>query len=126
MASPVLPSSGVLSPLGLDAVRPAPGFWGDRVALNREVTVAHCLEWMEREGWIGNFRGERPRRGREFSDSEIYKLLEAMAWADHPALPELAETVARAQESDGYLNTRWSGERYTTSSGGTSCTATAT
>ncbi|WP_055479926.1 beta-L-arabinofuranosidase domain-containing protein [Sphaerimonospora mesophila] len=113
MASPVLPSSGVLSPLGLDAVRPAPGFWGDRVALNREVTVAHCLEWMEREGWIGNFRGERPPRGREFSDSEIYKLLEAMAWADHPALPELAETVARAQESDGYLNTRWSGERYT-------------
>ncbi|SEK27642.1 glycoside hydrolase family 127 protein [Nonomuraea pusilla] len=113
MADPVLPSSGVLSPLGLDAVRPAPGFWGDRIALNREVTIAHCQEWMEREGWIGNFRGERPRRGREFSDSEIYKLLEAMAWADHPALPELAQTVARAQEGDGYLNTRWSGSRYT-------------
>ncbi|MFG1942471.1 glycoside hydrolase family 127 protein [Nonomuraea sp. NPDC048826] len=113
MANPVLPSSGVLSPLGLDAVRITPGFWGDRVALNREVTIAHCQEWMERTGWIGNFRGERPRRGREFSDSEIYKLLEAMAWADHPALPELAETVARAQEGDGYLNTRWSGSRYT-------------
>jgi DUF1680 family protein len=113
VANPVLPSSGVLSPLGLDAVRLSPGFWGDRVALNREVTIAHCQEWMEREGWIGNFRGERPRRGREFSDSEIYKLLEAMAWADHPELPALAETVARAQEGDGYLNTRWSGSRYT-------------
>lgn len=113
MANPVLPSSGVLSPLGLDAVRISPGFWGDRAALNREVTIAHCQEWMERTGWIGNFRGQRPRRGREFSDSEIYKLLEAMAWADHPALPELAETVARAQEGDGYLNTRWSGSRYT-------------
>ncbi|MEU8141336.1 beta-L-arabinofuranosidase domain-containing protein [Nonomuraea sp. NPDC048901] len=113
MANPVLPSSGVLSPLGLDAVRPAPGFWGDRVTLNRNVTIAHCQEWMEREGWIDNFRGRLPRKGREFSDSEIYKLLEGMAWADHPALPELAETVARAQEGDGYLNTRWSGSRYT-------------
>ncbi|WP_049562525.1 glycoside hydrolase family 127 protein [Nonomuraea sp. SBT364] len=113
MANPVLPSSGVLSPLGLDAVRLLPGFWGDRVALNREVTIAHCREWEEREGWIGNFRGERPRRGREFSDSEIYKLLEAMAWAEHPDLPALAETVAQAQEGDGYLNTRWSGSRYT-------------
>ncbi|MBN6057509.1 glycoside hydrolase family 127 protein [Nonomuraea sp. RK-328] len=113
MANPVLPSSGVLSPLGLDSVRLTAGFWGDRAALNRDVTMAHCQEWMEREGWIGNFRGQRPRRGREFSDSEIYKLLEGMAWADHPALPELAETVGRAQEGDGYLNTRWSGNRYT-------------
>jgi uncharacterized protein len=113
VVSPVLPSSGALSPLGLDAVRPAPGFWGDRVRLNSEVIIPHCHEWMEKEGWIGNFRGERPRRGREFSDSEIYKLLEGMAWAGHPALPELASTVAGAQEGDGYLNTRWSGERYT-------------
>ncbi|GAA2660418.1 glycoside hydrolase family 127 protein [Nonomuraea recticatena] len=113
MANPVLPSSGALSPLGLDAVRLAPGFWGDRVALNREVTIAHAHEWMEREGWIGNFRGELPRRGREFSDSEIYKLLEAMAWADHPDFAELALTVVKAQEGDGYLNTRWSGSRYT-------------
>ncbi|MEV4077085.1 glycoside hydrolase family 127 protein [Nonomuraea fuscirosea] len=113
MANPVLPSSGVLAPIGLDAVRLSPGFWGDRAALNREVTIDHCREWEEREGWIGNFRGERPRRGREFSDSEIYKLLEAMAWAGHPGLPALAETVAQAQEGDGYLNTRWSGSRYT-------------
>jgi uncharacterized protein len=113
VANPVLPSSGVLSPIGLDAVRLSPGFWGDRAALNREVTIDHCREWEEREGWIGNFRGERPRRGREFSDSEIYKLLEAMAWAGHPGLPALAETVAQAQEGDGYLNTRWSGSRYT-------------
>ncbi|MEV0595337.1 glycoside hydrolase family 127 protein [Nonomuraea cavernae] len=112
MANPVLPSSGVLSPLGLDDVRLAPGFWGGRVTLNRDVTIAHCQEWMEREGWIGNFRGRRPRRGREFSDSEIYKLLEAMAWAGHPDLTPLAETVARAQEGDGYLNTRWTGNRY--------------
>jgi DUF1680 family protein len=77
---------------------------------------------MEREGWVDNFRAlardperraARPRRGREFSDSEIYKLLEAMAWAGHPGFTELADTVAEAQEGDGYLNTRWSGDRYT-------------
>lgn len=113
MVSPVMPSAGVLSPLGLEAVRPAPGFWGDRMRLNREVTIAHCQEWMEREGWIGNFRGAQPRRGREFSDSEIYKLLEAMAWADHPGLPDLAAAVVRAQKDDGYLNTRWNEARYT-------------
>ncbi|GII75847.1 hypothetical protein Sru01_08290 [Sphaerisporangium rufum] len=112
MVNPVLPSSGVLSPLGLDAVRPLPGFWGDRVALGREVIVAHCREWMDKEGWIGNFRGGAPRRGREFSDSEVYKLLEAMAWSGDPGLPELAALVARAQEPDGYLNTRWQGTRY--------------
>ncbi|GAA5066036.1 hypothetical protein HNP84_001219 [Thermocatellispora tengchongensis] len=112
MVDPVLPSSGALSPIGLDSVRLGPGFWGDRVARNFQATIPHCQEWMEREGWIGNFRGRSPRRGREFSDSEIYKLLEAMAWSGHPALPGLAATVAGAQEGDGYLNTRWSGQRY--------------
>ncbi|MFC4591695.1 glycoside hydrolase family 127 protein [Sphaerisporangium corydalis] len=112
MVNPVVPSSGALTPLGLDAVRLASGFWGDRVALNGEVIIAHCQEWMEKEGWIGNFRGDLPRRGREFSDSEIYKLLEGMAWAGHPALPELASAVAGAQKEDGYLNTRWNDDRY--------------
>ena len=44
---------------------------------------------MEREGWIGNFDAAADgtlsghpdkHSGREFSDSEVYKLLEAMAW----------------------------------------------
>ncbi|MFI6481150.1 glycoside hydrolase family 127 protein [Nonomuraea sp. NPDC050663] len=112
MVDPVLPSSGLLSPLGLESVRLAPGFWGDRLALDREVIIDHCLEWMEKEGWIANFTGEQPRRGREFSDSEIYKLLEGMAWAGHPGFEELAAVVVQAQEADGYLNTRWSGDRY--------------
>ncbi|GAA3192628.1 glycoside hydrolase family 127 protein [Actinocorallia longicatena] len=111
MASPVIPSTGVLAPLGLDAVRLTPGFWGDRRELAREVIIEHCLEWMEKLGWVGNFRGG-PSRGREFADSEVYKLLEAMAWADDPRFDELAAVVVAAQEDDGYLNTRWSGGRY--------------
>lgn len=111
MANPVVPSSGVLTPLGLDAVRLDPGFWGDRRALDQDVIIGHCLEWMDKLGWIGNFRGES-RRGREFADSEVYKLLEAMAWAGDRRFDELAATVVAAQEPDGYLNTRWSGDRY--------------
>ncbi|GIH27154.1 hypothetical protein Aph01nite_54640 [Acrocarpospora phusangensis] len=111
MVNPVVPSTGALTPLGLDAVRLSPGFWGDLRALNQEVIIGHCLDWMEKLGWIGNFRGESAR-GREFADSEVYKLLEAMSWARDPRFDELAATVVAAQESDGYLNTRWSGDRY--------------
>jgi hypothetical protein len=74
---------------------------------------------MEKLGWVGNFRaaveGRLPgdRRGREFSDSDVYKLMEAMAWevgrsasADADSrFRGLTEVIAPAQEEDGYLNT---------------------
>ena len=116
---PVAPSRGRLRPLGLDEVRITGGFWDRRREVNATATLDHCREWMERVGWIGNFsaavegRVHRDRRGREFADSDVYKLLEAMAWAADsgadPALDTqiaaLTETIARAQEADGYLNT---------------------
>ncbi len=57
--------------------------------------------------------------GIEFVDSEIYKLLEAMAWelgCEHSVALErryqaLAERVAAAQEPDGYLHTSFGGPR---------------
>ena len=119
MGKPVIPSSGRLRPLGFDEVRLAPGFWGDRQQLNADVILDHCQSWEERLGWIDNFRDPAaPHRGREFSDSEIYKLLEGMAWEAgrnselNSRITDLAETVARAQEPDGYLNTCWHGNRY--------------
>ena len=116
---PVAPSRGRLRPLGLDEVRITGGFWDRRREVNATATLDHCREWMERVGWIGNFsaavegRVHRDRRGREFADSDVYKLLEAMAWAAgsgaDPALDTqiaaLTETIAPAQEADGYLNT---------------------
>jgi DUF1680 family protein len=114
---PVDPSRGALRPLGLDEVRLLPGFWGDRQELNATAIIDHCHGWMGRAGWIGNFaaavEGRLPgdRRGREFSDSEIYKLMEAMSWEagrsgrDHPAFAALTDLIAAAQEEDGYLNT---------------------
>ena len=122
MASPVLPSSGVLSPLGLDAVRLAPGFWGDRVALNREVIIAHCQEWMERAGWIGNFRTlERTRTARRASPAGqgVQRLRDLQAaGGDGLGRPSGPAGTGRdrrpgRRRSDGYLNTRWHDERYT-------------
>jgi DUF1680 family protein len=118
-ATPVAPSRGTLRPLGLDEVQITGGFWAERQAVNAAASLAHIEHWMEREGWIGNFdravAGTLPagRGGREFSDSEVYKLLEAMAWEigrtgdadlDH-RFRALVGRIAPAQEADGYLNT---------------------
>ncbi|MFE3602834.1 glycoside hydrolase family 127 protein [Streptomyces sp. NPDC059142] len=118
---PVAPTRGRLRPLGLDEVRITGGFWARRRHVNETVTLGHCRDWMARAGWTGNFRAAaegrvpRDRRGREFADSELYKLLEALAWqagtgtGAAPALDAesaaLTEAVAPAQEPDGYLNT---------------------
>lgn len=120
-AFPVAPSRGVLRPLSLSQVRIDGGFWATMQDLNASAIIDHCETWMEKVGWIGNFdaavEGRLPadRRGREFSDSDVYKLLEAMAWEvgrtrDERLDRRLRALVARieaAQESDGYLNTRF-------------------
>ncbi|WP_291796206.1 beta-L-arabinofuranosidase domain-containing protein [Cellulomonas sp.] len=121
VATPVVPSHGALRPLGLEEVRITGGVWADRQAVNGRATLAHIEYWMEHEGWIGNFDAAAAgtvaahRAGREFSDSEVYKLLEAMAWevgrsddAEVDArLESLVARIAAAQESDGYLNTQF-------------------
>ncbi|MEU1181148.1 beta-L-arabinofuranosidase domain-containing protein [Streptomyces sp. NPDC005820] len=109
---PVAPSRGRLRPLGLDEIRITGGFWARRRHVNATATLDHCRDWMERVGWTGNFtaavegRIHRDRRGREFADSDVYKLLEAMSWeTTHGADPDLETAIAAAQEPDGYLNT---------------------
>ncbi|WP_306205246.1 glycoside hydrolase family 127 protein [Actinoplanes sp. RD1] len=116
---PVDPSHGALAPVGVRDVTLTGGFWGDRQRLNATAILAHAEQWTERMGWTGNFdaaaegRLPRDRRGREFADSEIYKLLEAMSWEVARSgsqdverrLRALTARVAAAQEPDGYLNT---------------------
>lgn len=118
-ASPVVPSTGALRPLGQGEVRIAGGFWSQRQDVNARGTLAHIGSRLESEGWLPNFdlaaQGRLPagRRGREFSDSEVYKYVEALAWeigrtGDADLEHCLRATVARvaaAQEPDGYLNT---------------------
>lgn len=116
---PVVPVRGALQPLGLAQVALADGFWARLQRTNADATFAHCESWMERLGWLGSFDrvadgttgGDRP--GWSFSDSEVYKLLEALAWevgrsGDERAeamLRRLTARVGRAQDADGYLNT---------------------
>ncbi|OZM75774.1 glycoside hydrolase family 127 protein [Pseudonocardia sp. MH-G8] len=120
-ARPVAPARGRLRPLAQGEVEITGGFWGQRQEVNATATLEHCQEWMERVGWIGNFRAAvegrvaTDRRGREFSDSDVYKLVEAMAWevgrTGDPAVDErlrdLVATIAAAQEDDGYLGTKF-------------------
>ncbi|QNE36348.1 glycoside hydrolase family 127 protein [Leifsonia shinshuensis] len=128
--APAVPSTGRLRPLGLDEVRITGGYWAGRQRVNAAATLPHIEHWLEREGWLPNFdlaaAGTLPegRRGREFSDSEVYKFLEAAAWQlgrdDDPALEErfrsVVARVVAAQEADGYLNTNFGrpgqGERW--------------
>ncbi|GAA2631352.1 glycoside hydrolase family 127 protein [Paractinoplanes durhamensis] len=120
-ATPAAPSAGRLRPLGLREVTLRPGFWQQRQDTNRTASIAHIEQWLEKAGWLGNFdaaaQGRLPgdRRGREFSDTEIYKLLEAMSWeygrTGDAELEEryqaIVRRVAAAQEADGYLNTNF-------------------
>jgi DUF1680 family protein len=108
-----------MRPLSPTEISLVGGFWFDKQELNASTIIGHCLDWMERIGWIGNFdraaNGTVAARhdGIEFVDSEIYKLLEAMAWelgrAPDQRLAEkyrsLVARVAAAQEPDGYLHT---------------------
>lgn len=119
-AAPVVPPGSRRVGVGIDQVHLDPsGFWGRRQHTNRRATLEHCRSWMEQLGWLENFdrvaRGDRTsgRPGWQFSDSEVYKLLEAMAW-ELGRLPDddlqqtydtLVERVRAAQDADGYLNT---------------------
>jgi DUF1680 family protein len=120
-AAPVVPSSGALRPLGMRDSRIEGGYWAHRQKLNAEVMIRHCRSWMERSGWIDNFVRAAEgtvvgtREGREFSDSEVYKLVEAMSWEVGRAgaadlendLAALIAVIGSAQEADGYLNTNF-------------------
>ena len=117
--SPVVPSRGALRPLGLGEAHLVGGFWGTRQQVNSESTIDHHRAWLDKLGWTGHFleTSDSARRGREFTDSEVYKLMEAMSWdagrtgdQDRDAdLHELTNMLASAQAPDGYLNTAFGG-----------------
>ncbi|WP_197409384.1 MULTISPECIES: glycoside hydrolase family 127 protein [unclassified Rathayibacter] len=124
LGGPVAPSTSALRPLRQDEIRLTGGFWKHHQDLNAHAVISHCLSWIERVGWAGNFdrasagtlsteTGGDQHVGIEFVDSEVYKLLEAMAWElGRSGDPELSgqyeaivARVASAQEADGYLHT---------------------
>lgn len=118
---PVAPAPGgrvVVRPLPLDAMRLDPagllGSWQER---NSRATLPHCVSQLEAGGALNNLRrtsGDgQTHVGMWFSDSDVYKTLEAAAWQlgrdpadqDLSAFVESAtQLLERVQEPDGYLN----------------------
>ncbi len=121
---PICSDAGIHHPLGLDAVTITGGSWAPYLERNARVSIPHAQSWMEKLGWVGNFSAAvdgtiaAVRQGREFSDSDVYKLMEAMAWeigrtGDQDMdrrFRELTAVIVPAQEADGYLNTRFGRE----------------
>ncbi len=122
--APVAPANAArlsVQPLGIDQVRITSGFWGDWQRANREVTAPHALSWLEKDGAVDAFRrvsdgtplSAKERPGLWFSDSDLYKTLEGLAWEQglkpsaefERVIGELAAVIATAQDEDGYLNT---------------------
>ncbi len=123
-SSPFAPTRGHSRPVDIARVEILGGYWADMQAKNHAEMITHCESWLERLGWINNFdlaaKGEivGNRQGREFSDSETYKLLEAMAWeigrsgdeALNQRFEALVDRVLPVQEPDGYLSTMFGRE----------------
>jgi len=90
------------------------GRWQRR---NREATIPHGILRLETDGALDNLRrligeSDAPWRGLVFADSDVHKVLEAVAWElGHGEQPELRafyeEAIAllgRVQDDDGYLD----------------------
>jgi hypothetical protein len=106
------------------AVTMGDGFWAARMRTNVEESIPTLLELLEEHGVVDNFRrlsGRKNagRRGPLYTDSDLYKWMEAVAFVlqsgDRPQLHEtldkLIGDVLAAQEPSGYLNTYYVGER---------------
>ncbi|MGP3964878.1 glycoside hydrolase family 127 protein [Nonomuraea sp. 3N208] len=91
------------------------GAWQQR---NAEATIPHCITQLEASGVLDNFRrvvGESGAayRGFVFADSDLYKVIEAVAWEIGRSgtnrwdawLDEVIGLVGRVQDSTGYVMT---------------------
>lgn len=118
-----------IRPVPFTAVRITGGFWQTRQAVNLTITVPYAIKQCEDTGRLTNFdlaaetlrrraAGEttfqnKPVTIYPFDDSDVYKVMEGIAYALHvkpdPALEARLDgwiaRIAAAQEPDGYLYT---------------------
>ncbi|MFN7923570.1 MAG: glycoside hydrolase family 127 protein [Bryobacteraceae bacterium] len=113
----------VLHGVPISAVKFGEGFWTPRRKVTADASLPSLLELFEANGIIDNFRrlnGHKDvaRRGPLYTDSDVYKWLEAIGFflqeRDYPKLREAAskviDEIAAAQEASGYINTYFSKE----------------
>lgn len=113
-----------LKTIPVSAVKLEGGFWEPRRKTNVERSIPTMLQLLEEHGVVDNFRlltGKQgvERKGPVYTDSDIYKWMEAAAWVlaseDRPDLrrtiDSLTTEILAAQEPSGYLNTYFQNER---------------
>src|SRR4051794_24054944 len=118
-----------LHPVPVSAVRLGDGFWSARRKVTVERSLPALLQLFEEHGIVDNFRrlsGRKnvPRRGPLYTDSDLYKWIEAASWAiasnetsdfDKQKLrgeiQSLISDIVAAQEPSGYLNTYYVGDK---------------
>jgi uncharacterized protein len=94
------------------------GFWQSRRTANVQSSITSMGKLLEANGRMDNFlrltgKSAAPQRGPVYSDSDMYKWLEAVGFtlqtAENPTLHTQAAKVIHgivsAQQPDGYLNT---------------------
>jgi DUF1680 family protein len=107
-----------LKNIPIHAVTINEGFWSSRRKVNVETSIPSMGKLLEVNGRMDNFRrlvgkSDAPQRGPVYSDSDIYKWLEAIGFVlqsgTNPQLRTVADStikeVIAAQEPNGYLNT---------------------
>lgn len=106
-------------PVALQYVEINDAFWSPKLQVNREVTIPtiyqRCKETGRIDAWKLTWRPGQPQEPHVFWDSDVAKWIEAAAYslATHPeakleaTLDELIDTISRAQQPDGYLNTHF-------------------
>jgi DUF1680 family protein len=107
-----------IQPVTFTQVRLTDAFWSPRIELNRTVTIPASFARCESTGRVKNFVMASERKGKfctkfPFDDTDIYKTIEGASYslAVHPDpalrayVDALIDTVAGAQEPDGYLYT---------------------
>ena len=113
-----------MHPVPVRAVKIGPGLWQDRRKINVERSIPTMLDLLESHGIVDNFRRlsgrkDAPRRGPLYTDSDLYKWMEAVAFVlqsgENPqlraTLVRLIDEVRAAQEPSGYLNTNYAGDK---------------
>ncbi|MEB2362393.1 MAG: glycoside hydrolase family 127 protein, partial [Bryobacterales bacterium] len=107
----------------VSAVRITDGFWSARRAANTTRSMPALLALLEEHGVVDNFRrlsGKKvARRGPLYTDSDLYKWMEAAAFVLQTdrdpqleaTLDALSDDIVAAQEPSGYLNTYYHDER---------------
>jgi len=103
-------------------------FWAPRISTTQNTTLPACLQKCEESGRIQNFVSAATGKGEFvgifFNDSDLYKVLEGVAYSlmhnRDPKLEayadEIIDKIAAAQQEDGYLVTYYimgMGERWT-------------